>query len=191
MQVSNPALSSKVGPAILENRKEVQRGYLYIGGEIANLVSEESTLQGAGFKAGFVYGMSNKLGLSLSLAQIYGQSEETGSVTILYTGMSGAVNYALLGTFVSEEQNYLINGRRVVKKTRSKKNALALGITVDQLMLNGESQTFPATGLGLQTSYEFELFDFLFRPELRYSMLTARGGNITGMFFMLTTHWDL
>ena len=188
---SSNSVSNKLNPVILENRNDIQRGYLYVGGEVANLVSEESTLQGAGFKAGFVYGLRPKIALSLSLAQIYGQSEETGSVTILYTGMSGALNYAIMGTFISEERSYLINGRRVVKRTQTKKNAWSLGVTVDQLMLNGESQTFPATGLGLQSSYEFEMFDFVFRPEVRYSMLTARGGNITGMFFMLTTHWDL
>ncbi len=150
-----------------------QKNSLSAGVELSQLSSSRSSLQGMGFALRFSHALASKTSLSVSLSQHLGTGSSS-STSVLYSSFSGQIHYAITGRFDQEEEKIMVNEKEVFRRLQGQQTGWIVGLSLDQLFLNGESNVVPATGLSILGGYQTQLWGFDIKPELGYGQLTAK-----------------
>ncbi|MGE3388339.1 MAG: hypothetical protein AB7K41_16560, partial [Bdellovibrionales bacterium] len=126
--------------------------------------------------------LTHRWAVDASLAQIYGSGSGSG-LSALYSALNASVRYAPFAEFSQEKMAVLFEGKKFFEESSENNKTLAVGVQMNQLLLNGTSSVYNATGLGLVLSYDFRLWGYRVRPEARYGMLSANNSDMTAIFF--------
>lgn len=155
-------------------------GSFFAGFEYAQLTTSIESLSGYGLQIGYRYVLTHRWCVDASLSQIYGSGAGAG-FSALYSGINASVRYAPFTEFSQRRREVLYEGRRVFEETSENNRSLAVGLQMNQLLLNGTTSVYNATGLGLVVSYDMTLWSYHVRPELRYGSLSANNEDMTAV----------
>lgn len=155
----------------LNTKTTDQKNFLSIGPEISSISGGEEGLQGFGAAIQYSHAFDDDWGAGITLSQHFNGGGGTG--TVLYSGLSAKATYAIFGSLKGTNQSVRYKGRPILTTNRLVSNVLTVGLSIDQLFLNGTDQVYPATGAVLSTSYQTELFGTRIKPSLGFGNLTG------------------
>ncbi|WP_413287618.1 hypothetical protein [Bdellovibrio sp. HCB337] len=177
------------GDLRLSYSRELRRAHFTIGSEFVNLSSDTASVLGAGPRAGFEYGLSDRWSMGTNVAFAFQATGKQGA--FFYSSVNGTFRYALRGSamkFTSIVAKK--DGESVyVSKPFTQRRMTAL-IGMDQLFLNGATSIYPAVGATVGASYGFGLLDREAELEVRYSALTANDNPISMIAFSANINLD-
>ncbi len=164
---------------------DVKKSAFSIGAEYANL-STLVPLSGMGVSLGYAYGFSRSWGFQGSLAQMF--NTNFGS---LYTGFVLAAHYAILGSFIYETHE-LRNPEGVIQsESQAREKTLSIGVGAEELLLTGNSQIYPASGITAQLTYGFPVFSHWIATQLRAGSFSSNGKSFSAFFLKISIPMEL
>lgn len=156
------------------------KSFLTASGEVSRFTLEEGSLSGSGLKVDLINSVSDKVSLQVYLASALNTA---GGAS--FTGLGGYVFYNILGECCLSVRTVFVDGRPMVTETSTRGHNLQVGVGLDQFFLNGSKSVYSASGLGLSALYQFTLFKYNFKAEVRQSQMTAGQNKIQGTFMGL------
>lgn len=156
---------------LFEYTKSINKSDLNVGTEFSQVSSAKSSLSGFGINVRYLNSFSKNWSLGVGLSQAFSIA---GQGSVLYTGLSAQGHYAILGYFQSYSELIKYNGETIAKIQSKQSDTLAVGISIDQLLLNSSTQVIPATGVSFRASYSTQLFGFYVKPEVSFGQLSAQ-----------------
>ncbi len=157
--------------------------FLSVSPTYVSIQSPLNSLTGYGLRVGWNRNLSSKWNFEGSFSQVFGSSDAGSGFNALSSSLEAFAQYAVSGQFESNERTVLFDGRPLVRERRYRQRVFSLGVGVMQLLLNGSTDVYPATGLGLSASYDFYLWDHLVRPNARYGLLSGNGQDLNLLGF--------
>lgn len=173
----------------LSYSRETQRSHFTIGSEFVNLSSSTTSMLGVGPRAGFEYGLTDRLSMGSNVAFAFQASGKQGA--FFYSSVNGTLRYAFRGSamkftsIVSKKDGEAV----YVSKPFTQRRVTGL-IGMDQLFLNGSTSIYPAVGATIGASYGFGLLNREAELEVRYSALTANDNPISMIAFCANINLD-
>jgi hypothetical protein len=163
--------------------------YLSAGAEYSQFAFPTGTIHGSGIRAGFSHYFSEKFDIDVFLASALGAQGSVGSSS--FTGIGGYVYYTVSGNCCAMRKTISSMGVPILRETRKKQNSFKIGAGLDQFFLNGTAAVYSISGLGAGAKYQFGLFNYNFEAAARYSVMSANGVGINGIFISIGMIFDL
>ena len=165
---------------------EVRKSTLSVGLEYASLQTSVP-LSGYGLTLGFSYALSRNWELGAMLSQIF----DSKGFSYLYTGLGASVKYSVFGSFLSGSHEVSSLLGPVVKETQTQEKIVAIGIGAEQLLINGSTQVYPASGITVQASYHFPVFAKWWVLGVRAGSFSAAQKTFSALFLNLSIPFEL
>ncbi len=164
---------------------EVKKSAFSIGAEYASL-STSKPLSGMGVSLAYSYGFSKNWAFQSALTQVF--NTDFGS---LYTGLMLATHYAVFGSFIYETHE-LRNPEGVIQReAQSQEKTFSIGVGAEELLLTGNSQIYPASGLTGQLGYSFPAFSRWIAAQLRAGSFSSNSKLFSAFFLKLCIPMEL
>lgn len=158
--------------------RKVTRAHFSLGSEFINMASKSSSVMGFGPRAGFEYGIDEKWSLGAGFTFCFQATGKPGS--FFYSGINGVVHYAIQGSSVKiTDQLSRKDGTSIYSSKPSAKRRSTLLIGLEQLLLNGVANIYPAVGPTIGGSFGFGIWGKEAELSIRYSSLIANDNPLT------------
>lgn len=164
----------------LETSTEEKTSFLAFSLDYGRFTLPEGSIVGYGGQLDFTHFFSSSISVDAYFSSALGND---GGISSTFTGFGGYINYLVLGQCCSARHTVSVAGFPTVTETEKLGNLLQLGVGVDQYFLNGTQSVYPASGLGIQASYDFNLIGKRLRVAGRDSFMTANKVKVQGLFF--------
>jgi hypothetical protein len=108
-----------------------------------------------------------------------------------YSGLSGFLRYSIIGDLTTVHQVTTYNGSRIAEHSVSKGDRLAVGVGLEQLLINGTQSVYLAVGPSVSISYSFQVLRNRFEIMGRYSPMIANENPLSAVAIDLSFLLDL
>lgn len=142
-----------------------------IGAELISATMEGRSIMGFGPKGGLEFAVGDRISLGAAVTFAFQATGQPGSY--FYSGFAGALRYNLTGSNSKDRITIQDNNRVIVETHRIYRPRWAIGCGVEQLLLSGTQNVFPAVGGFAMTSLSYRLFGFDFESAIKTSFLQA------------------
>lgn len=163
----------------IKTETSTSSNYLSASGEFAQFTLPEGYIRGDGLRVDFMHYFSNKMSFDAFLGSAVNSQS---SVSSSFTGLGGYFYYTAFGNCCAMKKTISSGGAPILIETQAKKNSVSVGVGLDQFFLNGTAAVYSVSGLGVGAKYQFNLFNYNFETAARYSMMSASGVSIKGLF---------
>ncbi len=150
------------------NSEFSDRSNFMVGTEFAQVQSPKGSATGFGGMVGFGYFFSNRWSVQGDAAQTLDTS-----MAYLYTSFRTEIFYTLSGYPIESGKELRFDGKRVIRPVSQSCHAWFLGAGLEQLLFNGSTTVYPATGANLSCGYQFNAFGHLYAGILKYATYTV------------------
>lgn len=160
-----------------------------LGTQYSNFQMLSRGLGGYGIQLGFEYALLPSWSIQANLSQ--GFDASGGAFHYLFTDVNAFVYFALLGDFIPQDQEILYHDQGIVKTNTVRGKTVSIGMGAEQMLLNGASQVYPATGISLALRYHFPMFNQWFVASVRDGMFSLNRQSFNGLFLGISVLLDL
>jgi hypothetical protein len=170
--------------------QELIRSHFSLGFEGVTIASGKASILGVGPKAGFEYGLNEKVSLGASMVfSFQGSGANIGSY--FYSGISGGVRYSLVGSAVKlTDKIYQIGRSPIYSGKIIAQRRLCLNLGLEQLFLNGSTSIYPAVGTTAGVMWGGILFGYEVELDARFSNLVANDNPLSMIAFGANINLD-
>lgn len=172
----------------LRTKEKETKNKFFIGAEGAMLQASTGSLVGYGFRLAFEHAFNPNFALDLSMGQAFGNGGSL--VSALYTSFAGTVVYSVIGNIQEVSRQVYMNDQLTYTETAHKKSIFTVGLGMEQMLLNGDSGIYPATGLAAQGNYYFSWGDNPLKAQIKVGSLSAQGQSVLAFFGNLSVKID-
>ncbi len=164
--------------------------FLTLSPTLVSISSPLDTVTGYGLRLGWNRNLTNRWNFEGSFSQTFGTSEAGAGFGALCSSLEAFAQYAISGQFESNERTVLFDNKPFINERRYRQRVFSVGFGLMQLLLNGSTDVYPATGLGFSLSYDITLWNRLVRPSFRYGLLSGNSQDINLMALDLAIMFD-
>ncbi len=172
-------------PSKVQIETEYFRHHFRLGILTSSVNTSLGSALGFGPSISYTYGLDSNWGLSTSIASIYDSRPSDGGFSPLFFGFAGTIRYAFRGSFVGFRQSVRMDPYTIVEEISRREPLWSMGLSAEQLILNGREAAYPATGFGLGTTYEFSAWRRSYQTGGKIGILSARGTSLQTITFFI------
>lgn len=178
--VTLPAMAQNDYINLIDYNEKVKKTQISIGSEFSTLSTDEGTLSGYGARLGLNYNLTPKYSIGFFLGQAYNLSSI--GLSSIYTNFTASFHYALQGSLLKQTNIISVGNKKILSEASSKTSIWDLHFGVEQILLNGTSQIFPATGVSIGSGKDFYFWKQWWKVSGRFSHLVAKSTNVSAVF---------
>ncbi len=160
----------------LTSKTVTNKSQILIGAEVTSMTISSTQIFGAGARFGFEFALSPRFSILPTLSLVVSGS---GNGSLLYTGIGAEVRYSFFGSYQSIHTDVFSHGKLIASELGLPSNRLSLAAGIDQLLLNGTNQIYPASGITGGIGYSFPIFSSWFEVSAKEGFYEAQGKNVT------------
>jgi hypothetical protein len=170
----------------LKSSDRFKRLGLSVDSEYIRMKSKLGILQGLGIRIGARYALSKKWAITLGV----GQAFDSSASSALFTDFHLHASYAVLGRYLSQDQDISFNNTPFLEVTEKPSSTLSLSAGLDQYFFNASVAAVAASGAGAALIYTFPVWGIFMNVGLRTTYLVTSSQNLTSLGGVIGLNWS-
>ena len=167
----------------LYSKVATHQSQILIGTEVTSMTINAVQANGIGARIGFEFSINDRFAILPALSLV-GSSSGTGA--FLYTGLGAEFRYSVFGNYESTRSDVFNHEKLVKSELILPTPRLSASIGLSQLLLNGASQIYPASGVTLGAAYSFRAFSRWLEVSLKEGLFKAQDNSLSATILNLS-----